>query len=163
MIKKNTKMIFLLIVISILFLSGYFVKKTFFHERLKETVLKDNFLISSEWNEVDTKNKVKIEKDNHYVSILLEPPYETFGIKGGIKTPNGEIVNPEIKLVDEQGKEYLLTNMGARRNGEDEYANYGYHTNLPADKVYKTVLIRCDFPIKAKQILWSGYDNKDLK
>lgn len=161
---KNVIVILFLIAIPTALLGGFFIKKFFSQTLYKDIVLEDDLLISSEWKEIDTQNLIKIEKDNHFVSILLEPSFEANTPKGGILIPSGEIVNPEIKLVDEDGNEYLLTYKGSRgkENGK-EIANYGYKGSLPIDKIYKKVLLRSDYPIKAKKILWSGYDAKDLR
>ena len=145
-------------------IGGFLIKKIFFHRLYKDVVLENNFLISSDLKEIETQNLIKIEKDNHFISIDLEPPFEADTPKKGIKTPSGEIINPEIKLVDENGIEYPLTYSGSR-GGEsgNEIANYKYNGNLPIDKTYKKVLIRSNLPIKAKMILWSGYDARDLQ
>lgn len=163
---KNKRTIFITGLIGIsLILIGFFVYINFFFGKyLKETDLESNLLLTSDWKEIDIKNLVKIEKDINYISILLEPPYETFTPSrgGGIKIPSGEVVNPEIKLLDEDGKEYLLTYGGSRRFSNNEYANYRYQINLPVDKKYDKMLIRSDAPIKTQKIIWSSYNARDL-
>ena len=143
--------------------SFIFVKWMFFGKYIKEVVLERNFLISSEWKEIETKNLIKIDKDKHYIEILLEPPFEADTPKGGIKSPSGEIINPEIKLIDEDGKEYLLSYAGSRSYKSNQYANYRCKEDFPVIKKYEKVLIRSDLPIKAKEINWAGYNIKDLK
>jgi hypothetical protein len=34
---------------------------------------------------------------------------------------------------------------------------------LPTGKIYEKVLVRSDFPINARKIIWSSYDANDLK
>ena len=163
---KNKKTIFItgLIGISLILIGCFVYINFFFGKYLKETDLESNLLITSDWKEIDIKKLVKIEKDINYISILLEPPYKTFTSSGGggIKTPSGEVFNPEIKLLDEDGKEYLLAYGGSRLFSNNEYANYRYQVNLPVDKKYEKMLIRSDTPIKTQKIIWSSYNARDL-
>lgn len=164
---KNKWTIFItgLIGISLIVIGLFVYINFFFNNEIKETVLENNFFITSDRKEINIKNSVKIEKDINYISILLLPPNKTFMSSGGggIKIPNGEVVNPEIKLVDENEKEYLLAYGGSRRYDNNEYANYRCEVELPADKKYEKLLIRSDIPIKTQEILWSGYNARDLK
>ncbi len=140
-----------------------FVKWWVLGSYIKEVTLQKNIFITSEWKEINTRNLVKIDKDINYISIVLEPPYETFASSEGIKIPSGEVINPEIKLVDEDGKEYSFAYSGARLYGNNEYANYKYYGDFPVDKEYEKLLIRSDSQIKAREIQWSGYNTEDLK
>ncbi|MCY7377573.1 MAG: hypothetical protein LH472_16570 [Pyrinomonadaceae bacterium] len=162
---KRTIVITGLIGISLIIIGLFVYINFFFGKYIKEIVLESDFLITSDGKEINIKNLVKIEKDINYISILLEPSDETitFNGGGGIRIPSGEIVNPEIKLLDEDGKEYLLAYGGSRHYGNNEYANYRYQVDLPVDKKYEKVLIRSDIPIKSQKIIWSGYNAKDLK
>lgn len=135
----------------------------YFGKYIEEVVLEENALISSEWKNINSQNLIKADKEINYISILLEPPFETDTPKGGIKNADGKIINPEIKLLDEDGKEYLLNYSGSRHYENGDYANYRYDTTLPTGKIYEKVLVRSDFPINARKIIWSGYDVKDLK
>ena len=163
---KNKKTIFVmgLIGTSLIIIGLFIYINFFFGKYLKETDLESNLLITSNWKEIDIEKLVKVEKDINYISILLEPPYKTFtvGGGGGIKILSGEVVNPEIKLVDEEGKEYLLAYGGSRLSSNKEYANYRYQINLPVDKKYEKMLIRSDVPIKTQKIIWSSYNARDL-
>lgn len=124
------------------------------------TILTEEFFINSDWQEIFTKDLVKVDKDNHLISIHLELPYETpFGSKG-IKVPSGEIINPEIVLIDEKNNKYEFVRYGA---GGTEISKYHYKGCLPKDKIYRKILVRSDFPIKATSIMWSSYNLKDRK
>ncbi|MEO8649243.1 MAG: hypothetical protein ABI539_08770 [Acidobacteriota bacterium] len=116
--------------------------------------------INTEWKEIDVRNLIKIDKDRHFIALYLDTPFEEPHGARGIKIPSGQVINPEIKLIDESGEEYLFVHSGAR--GTD-ISNYSSEKELPKKKVYQKLLIRSDFPIKTKEILWSGYDTKDLR
>jgi hypothetical protein len=123
-------------------------------------VLAENVEIGSEWIEINPSSSLRVERDNNYIGLVLEPPFKTPYGSHGVETPDGKIVNPEISLADEDGNKYALVYSGA---GGEEVSRYKYRGDLPRDKPFKKVLLRSDFPIKVKEILWSGYDNKDLK
>lgn len=162
MISKKNMMISFVITILVVLFSVFIFKRIFYYNYYKDVVLAENIIISSDWKEIESIGRIKIEKDNQFISIVLEPPLEPDTGKGGIKTPNGQVLNPEIKLVDADGEEYSFTYYGGRRTNDKVMANYKYKGILPLDKIYSKVRIRSDFPIKAKQILWSGYNTKDL-
>lgn len=151
--------------ITIVFVGLFVYANSFFGRYIKETTLENNFLITNVWKEIDISDSVKIERDKNYIAIFLEPSYKTSTDSQGkgIKTPNGEIINPEIKIIDEDGKEYSLTYSGSRSFENNEYANYSHAAELPADKKYQKVMIRSDVSIKTQKLIWSSYNIKDLK
>jgi hypothetical protein len=83
-----------------------------------------------------------LEKDVKYVSIILEPPFEDDTLNGGIKTPEGSIINPEIRLIDVDGKEYELRFAGSRHFQNNKYVNYKYDGKLPNSKDFSKILIK---------------------
>jgi hypothetical protein len=149
------------VAVIIVVLGGLIVNKFFFHHYIQDVVLTNDIVISSEWKEIGTPDLLRVEKDNHYISLLLEPPFEDDTPAGGIKTPEGTIINPEIRLVDSEGNEYPLRFGGARGFKDKNFVNYRYDSSLPAKK-YSKVMIRSTTPLPLKQILWSGYNTKDL-
>ena len=105
----NTKTVVILGIASALLIMGaiaLFLWPFVFRPPLfRNEVLAENVTIGPEWTEIDFRNPVRVDKDNIYVGIYLEPPYFTPLGSKGIKTPEGQIVNPEITLIDENGKE----------------------------------------------------------
>jgi hypothetical protein len=163
MLSKNN-MYFIIIAVIGLFLFGYLFTKFYLYSSLyTDKVLINNFAITSNWKEIEFQELIKVEKDNQFICISLEKPYEADVDQKGIKTPTGTIAKPEIKLIDEKNNEYILQFAGSR-GGEmgNDIANYDYK-NLPDEVALKKMLIRSDQPIKTKQILWSGFNTKDLK
>ena len=162
MISKKVMIIGLIVAVIIISLGGLITKRVFFSHYIQDIVLTNNIVITSEWQEIGTPDLLRVEKDNQYISLLLEPPFEDDTPARGIKTPEGTIINPDIRLVDDEGKEYPLRFGGARGSKAKNFVNYRYEPALPADKTYTKVLIRSTYTIPLKQILWSGYDTKDL-
>lgn len=161
--KRNKNLVFWFASISIIFFGAFIINTLFFSKRIKEITLENSFLITEERQEIESQNRLKIEKDNHYISIMVEPPLEAFAVRNGIKTPEGEIANPEIYLIDEEGVEYLLTHSGSRRYEGNEFANYAYESGLPPKNKYTKIFLSSKIPVKAKKIIWSGYNSRDLK
>jgi len=126
----------------------------------RNKVLAENITIGPEWTEINFRDPIKVDTDTVFVGLYLDPPYLTPLGSKGIKTPDGQIVNPEITLIDVNGNEFALTRSGA---GGEEISRYSYSDGLPRDRAYTRLLLRSDVPIKTRQILWSGYDIKDLK
>jgi len=155
---------FVIILISI----GYvFTKKIFFHSFYTDKVLVSDFTINDEWQDLEFNKPLIVEKENQFISIVLEPPFEAEITKKGIKMPSGEITQPEIKLIDLYDREYnlaLLSSRGGERG--NNIANYGYKNGykvFPFGSKFKKIKIRSDKEVDTKQILWSGYNATDLK
>ena len=169
MTNKHILYMFLFIVASaIIIFGGMVVWRLFFHETLKNVVLANDVQITSEWKEVGTPNELKVDKKYNYISLQIAPPLEAYTVgggstKSGIKIPSGEVVNPEIRIIDVEGKEYPLFYSGHRGGGAFEFVNYEFEGNLPIDKKYQKVKLRSDVPLTIKKIFWSGFDQSDMK
>lgn len=125
-----------------------------------DTVLEEDVLISTIPVEIQVLDKVKLEKDRNFLTIFLSPPFEVDRMEDGIKLPTGEIVNPEIFLIDENGVKYLLTYNGSRGKMACKYEFQG---GLPKDTTYKKIVLKSEMSIQTEKIAWSGFDNKDRK
>lgn len=162
------KIILLILLLIIAVASGYFALKIFnqlFFDR-KIVVLAEDFLITTEPKEV-VSSKLTVEKENQFVGLVLESNYEE-DLPRGIKMPNGEIVTPEIKLIDNKGKEYLLKFDSAVNPASDgsqiaQFSYLGGYNTLPIGKSFEKIVLKCEKPIKIKRIIWSGYDTNDMK
>lgn len=125
----------------------------------RDTVLIQNFMISTEWKEIDVGNKIKIAGDDQFLSVTFDKPLEDVSGKGGIRSENGTIFNPEILLIDSDGDRYALIRRGKLG---DQRSNYKYVGDLPKDKSYTKIIIRSDVPFEAKKIIWTYYYARDL-
>jgi hypothetical protein len=126
--------------------------------------------ISDQWIELKPQTPLKAEKDFQNVVLDLETPFKfDFYRKGkgankggGILMPDGEVINPEIELVDQHGNIFKLQFAGARKTFSPMYS-LRYPEALPRDREYKAVRIRSPRPIKAKKIYWFNESAKDWK
>jgi hypothetical protein len=154
--KKVVALVFLLPLV----LLGVFCRHQISKSPYNDIVLAENRFISSQWEDVDVTELVKIKGDGQFLSVIIDEPLDGDFFKQGIKTPNGEIFNFEVKLLDKDGTEYLLPFDGFLGQMRINYRFYG---ELPRNKTYDKVLIRSNVPIKAKRILWTYYNVSDLK
>ena len=126
--------------------------------------------IGSEWIEFRPEPLLRADKDFHVVRLDLEPPFkDDFYDQGngsnkgaGILMPDGEVINPEIEIIDQSGNVYKLVYAGSRRTFSPIY-NRPSPGEFPRDREYKTVRIRSPKQIKCKAIYWLCESNKDLK
>ena len=160
---RNKSKVLIIVTGFLLLLGGIFFLKTLvFGNYIKEVVIKEDVLINSDWTEINTEN-LKVEKDNQFISLLLDPKFKADSTNQAIKLPDGRTVNPEIKLIDGNGKEYAFTYSGSRRSENNEYANYKFQGEFFPDQKFEKVKLRSSNPIETQKIIWSGYNTKDLK
>jgi len=153
----------ILIAVAILVTVYGIVKRLFYRKYYRNVVLADNFLISQDWKPLETTEQIIADKDINLISIGVALPFKAFGIRRGISTPDGEIVNPEIILVDMDGVEYdFARKEGSLRYQGYEFANYKYEGDLPRNKKFIEILLRSSVSIPTTRIQWSGYNIKDL-
>lgn len=160
--KKKIMLIGLALIIASVFVGVLIFKRLFYYNYYLDIPLSGRTVISSDWSEIDVGDLVKLKKDNQFVSLVLESPLEPDSRNGGIKTPDGKIFNPEIKLIDEELNEYLLEYCGGRRYEAKVMANYGCNSKLSSAKKYPKLIIRSSYPMTVREIIWSGYNTKDL-
>jgi hypothetical protein len=123
--------------------------------------------IGEEWIVIHPALPLKAEKTFQWVYLDLEPPFQddlykegTGPNKGkGILMADGEVINPEIEVIDQHGNKFPLV----WRGGVGLSPKYGlpYPNELPRDREYTTVRIRSPRPIKCKAIFWFCDSSKD--
>ena len=124
-------------------------------------------MIGAEWIEFHLEQPLKAEKDRQVIFLDLELPfkYDLYNEgkdpnKGkGILMPAGEVINPEIEVLDENGNIFNLVWSGAI--GLKPTYDLLYPNKWPRDRQYTTVKIRSTRPIKCKAIYWFCESRKD--
>jgi hypothetical protein len=130
--------------------------------------------ITGQWIELQPKTPLKADKTYQYVLLDLEPPFkDDWNSEGrgpdkgaGILMPDGEAINPEIEVLDQNGNVFNLIYHGATGGPfltSSEAPKYGYPklAEFPRDRMYKTVRIRSRRPINVKAIYWFNDSSKD--
>jgi hypothetical protein len=131
--------------------------------------LSDSVVIGDEWVTLTPKVPLKADKTFQWVNLVLEPPLKDDEYnegKGkdrgkGILMPDGEVINPEIEVVDQHGNTFRFIYQGA--SGGAPIYGYTDPKELPRDREYKAVRIRSPKPIKCKAVLWFCESSKDWK
>jgi hypothetical protein len=126
--------------------------------------------LSGEWVEFHPQPHLKAEKDSQMVLLDLEPPFKDDFYKegngpnkgSGILMPDGDVINPEIQVIDQYGNVFNLVYAGSRRTFSPVY-NLPHPNKWPRDREFTTVRIRSGGPIKCKAIYWHCESSKDLK
>jgi len=126
--------------------------------------------ITDEWLELKPTEPLRAERDSQMVVLELESPfrYDLYGDgkganKGhGILMPDGDVINPEIEIIDQYGNTFKLVWSGARRSFSPVY-DLPYPNKWPRDRQYTTVRIRSPRPIECKAIYWFCESSKDQK
>ena len=115
--------------------------------------------ISDQWIDLGPRQPLRVDKDRQYIVLDLELPFrDSPGLKKdlGILMPDGDVINPDVELMDQDNKTYQLVyagSTGAFPNPDTKYA-LPKGADFPRDRVYKTVRIRSPRPIKVKAIYW---------
>ncbi|MDX6446722.1 MAG: hypothetical protein QOH71_3796 [Blastocatellia bacterium] len=126
--------------------------------------------ISDQWIQLTPKSSLKADQDSQMIVLDLESPFKyDFYKEGkgpnagkGILMPDGEVINPEVEVIDQYGNSFKLIWRGARKTFQPVY-NLPFPDKFPRDREYKTVRIRSPRPIKVKTVYWLCESNNDSK
>jgi hypothetical protein len=126
--------------------------------------------LNESWIESQPQPPLKVDKDLQMILLDLESPFKyDFDQEGrepnkgaGILMPDGEVINPEIEVIDQYGNRFNLVLSGARETFKPVY-NLPYPDKWPRDREYKIVRIRSPRPIKCNAIYWFCESAKDTK
>jgi hypothetical protein len=122
--------------------------------------------LGESWVELHPEPYLKPDKNIPQVVLDLEEPFKDDkysegkgpNVGKGILMPDGDVINPEIELVDQYGNVFNLI-YGGSSGGAPVYL---YPNNkLPRDREYKMVRLRSPRPIKCKAIYWFCESTKD--
>lgn len=124
--------------------------------------------IGNDWVELHPKSPLKADKNLQMVLLELKAPFKNdFYNEGkapntgkGILMPEGDVINPEIEVIDQYGNTFKLVYSGSQ-NGAPSYSLPYPNHKFPRDREYKTVRIRSPRPIKCKAIYWFCDSVKD--
>ena len=125
--------------------------------------------ISGEWIELRPEEPLKAEKTFQRVVLDLEPPLKYDLMKEGnepdagkgILMPDGEVINPEIEVIDQYGNTFGLVWSGATGAAPSPTYSLPRTNKLPRDREYKVIRLRSPKPIKCKAVYWFNESSKD--
>lgn len=124
--------------------------------------------VGNEWIELRPEPHLKAEKDSQIVYFELEPPFRNDLYKEGngpnkgkgILMPDGEVINPEIEVIDQHGNTFRLVYSGGI--GLKPTYELPYPNKWPRDRGYAMIRIRSPRPINVKAVYWFCESRKDM-
>jgi hypothetical protein len=121
--------------------------------------------LPAEWLEIKPTEPLKQEREISSIHLTFATKYELNKQSNGYHFPDGEVVLPEVQLVDQEGKVYQLgiASIGDRGVGFSSHNPVTGAYSLPMHKVFTTVRIRSKKPFQCSKITWSGYNIRDRK
>lgn len=121
--------------------------------------------IGPDWLEITPQEPLKPEREVNAVNLIFATEYKPDYQANGLRLSDGALVVPEVQLIDQAGKTYVLgiESMGAKGMGFASFNPASHLENLPKDKIYPTVRIRCSKPIECSKIVWRSYNQRDRK
>jgi len=134
---------------------------------IRREIAKD-VLISSDWTILSLKPSIKIEKRFQEIILNIED-YEgnvPSSVDDGFEEnepdlskvilQDGTVLNPQVQIMSRDGNKYDLE-FGYRVKTVGFKSKFG---ELPKDKKYIQIRIRCDRPFLCKKVIWHDYTLK---
>jgi hypothetical protein len=118
--------------------------------------------ITDQWLEITPKSPLRITRQRHLVALDLDSSMRTGVGDARLILPDGSIVRPQVELVGSDGMTYEL-NRPSLFESTTETLAYFTGENLPKDKTYVRVRIRCDKPVRCRRIFWRNYNIWDAE
>lgn len=118
--------------------------------------------ISSAWVEITPQPPLKPEQQTQSIVLSLEDPLSlAYAEHGRVEFHDGTTANIEVQLIDRDGTIYDLTSTDIDHALRLTFAyDRSAGTRLPQDRVYRSVRIRSDKPIRCRRIIWHGHTGK---
>ena len=122
--------------------------------------------LTNEWVEIEFKEPLFPERPKNEICIDFENTYPDHHVGLGMILPDGQLLSPEIQLVDLQGNAFILnevTAMGPRGFNRGMRDPETFRETLPRDRSYRAIRVRSDTKVNVSRIFWRSYDPKDFK
>jgi hypothetical protein len=120
-------------------------------------------IITTDWTEIKPKKSLRVVRQIQMLVLDLDRTLSVERDGWGIVLPDGSTVTPEVQLIDEDGKIYVLNHPGSWWNpSTGETHREFFAPDLPKSKIYPTVRIRSAKPIHCNKIFWRNYNQWDV-
>jgi len=128
--------------------------------------------VSSEWIEIVPDKPLKAERDQNAVMFDFAIPLNERDVitgndiaRWGIRFPDGSIAIPEVEIVEQNGNVYSLEVgfFGTKAVGFRMIDPATHLENLPRDKTFRAVRIRCAKSISFARVYWYSFNLSDRK
>ncbi len=122
--------------------------------------------LERQWLEINFKEPLSPERPANEISLVFEEVYEDRVAGRGLQLPNGQLLSPEMQLVDSQGEVFELNQvaaLGPRGLSRSMGDPINWKETLPRDRTYRALRIRSDTIVNVTRIFWRSYDPADFK
>jgi hypothetical protein len=127
-------------------------------QRFLDRNIKGETTLTPEWTEITLETPLKPERDVQAVMLYLEEPYAADLEVNGVRLPSGELVEPEVQLIDKAGNTYKLKYYGLFGR---QLVIFTLRDQL-VGREYTTVRVRSEKPIRCREIFWRCYYTRDI-
>jgi len=114
--------------------------------------------ISSTWTEFRPAQPLRWSQDEEELGFRIDTPHH-IGDGLEIVGPGGERFVPEVELMAGNGKSFVMDSHGFL--GEEVV--YTFKSTPPDLKTIQAIRIRSSTPINISNVLWRGFDRKEVK
>jgi hypothetical protein len=120
--------------------------------------------LSSQWTELVPGTPLSVNRQIQIVVLDLDKSIKFQRDGFELILPDGSTVTPEVRLVDVEGNVYPLTQPSAWFSPLTgvKYREFSSKNDLPKNKLFRAVRVRCDKPIFCNRIFWRCYNMWDV-
>jgi hypothetical protein len=128
--------------------------------------------VSSEWKEITPSQELRALREQNAVMFDFSAPADEKDLvtgadatKWAIRFKDGSSAMPEVKLVDQDGSEYQLVPgyLSARLVGFTMTNPTTHLENMPRDRTFRAIRVRCMKPISFSRVYWYSFNQSDRK
>lgn len=119
--------------------------------------------LSTDWIEIIPDKPIKPAKQHQEIVLDVNPAEglvrDNLNLER-MQLASGEIVKPEIQLIEQHGETFVAEVDRYPVPSRYEEGLSGQIPNLPEDKIYTKLRVRCDKPLRLSRIVWHCWDSK---
>jgi len=125
--------------------------------------LAGQIVISSEWTEIVPKKPFQVDRQIQMIVLDLDKSINLQRDGFGLILPDGSVVTPEVELIDLEGKAYPLDSPSEHLGDNGfKYRQFSSRNRLPDGKIFRSVRIRADKPVRCNRVFWRCYNMWDV-
>jgi hypothetical protein len=129
-------------------------------------------MVSSDWREIIAIKPFTAEREENAVMFDFAIPLNEKDLvtgndvtKWGIRFSDGSVIMPEVQLVDQNGNVYplIVGFFSTKLVGFRMIDPATQLENLPRDKTFRAVRVRCARDISFSRVYWYSFNQSDRK
>jgi hypothetical protein len=123
-----------------------------------ELIIATEVPVTTEWRDLSPGAPLALSKERNGIDLVVEESLmpSGFGDKT-IQLSDGTVIHPEVQLVDKTGH---VTNVDLFTHPSAKHTIHGNVGSGNKGVSYTRVRVRCDRPLHARRVIWTGADYK---